>query len=593
MSKTVNFSELLGPTLQNQSAEVSLDSVVHNSRKKVIGLLFSASWCPPCRLFGPKLKELYANKSSELEIVLIGSDKDEASHKAYFESMPWLSTPFNTEKTNQISAALNINGIPALHLFNAHDGSLITDNAVSHIFKDPQGVFYPYGTKSIHSVLDVIQLVDHTSTRIVDPASIIRNKKNLAFFFDTTVFEKPWWGMCRGDCGVMQQYGDSYECTECAQFKLCEVCVAKSAELHKVDGHTFVKTVLPDDEAICKATRDALIAKYSQRCGDDKDDFEVVMISRAKTAEEHAAHAALVPWPVVAFDEHHSVQFYLTGIYDVHVADNASHLLVVDSEYKAVNVDATFALNQGEPIPFKSHKVGDLSKTYYANGIRQGDKPFLVVYASTASPEDLTQIKTVLNNVAERMVPRNPDAVEPGTVVCDGDVCRFVPATETTQELAPRMIIFYDSGKSPSGRGIRGWAGRHFGEDLVSAKETKIDVLAVSFDPPQIQYYNGEITEDSLVKFSEEFLAVKDAESKDEVEATEKSVENPADDKAEVKQIGEDVAPSAEPTVEASSVKKVAQTWTKATKTTTVTTTTESGNKIVKTTTQTVYKANH
>lgn len=66
----------------------------------VIGLYFSAHWCPPCRGFTPKLAEWYTNLTSgtlkdKLEIVFVSSDRDEDSFDEYFDSMPWLALPYS------------------------------------------------------------------------------------------------------------------------------------------------------------------------------------------------------------------------------------------------------------------------------------------------------------------------------------------------------------------------------------------------------------------------------------------------------------------------------------------------------------------
>ena len=65
---------------------------------KVIGLYFSAHWCPPCRQFTPKLVEWYnkfkgTEKGKNLEMVFVSSDRDETSFNEYFEEMPWHAVP--------------------------------------------------------------------------------------------------------------------------------------------------------------------------------------------------------------------------------------------------------------------------------------------------------------------------------------------------------------------------------------------------------------------------------------------------------------------------------------------------------------------
>jgi len=55
--------------------------------KKIIGLYFSAGWCPPCREFTPLLREFYGEikrKNLPFEIVFISFDKTSEDMKSYF-----------------------------------------------------------------------------------------------------------------------------------------------------------------------------------------------------------------------------------------------------------------------------------------------------------------------------------------------------------------------------------------------------------------------------------------------------------------------------------------------------------------------------
>lgn len=67
-------------------------------KQKVIGIYFSAHWCPPCRNFTPKLAEFYKKFTSarkdELEIVFASSDRTDEDFNSYYAEMPWLALPF-------------------------------------------------------------------------------------------------------------------------------------------------------------------------------------------------------------------------------------------------------------------------------------------------------------------------------------------------------------------------------------------------------------------------------------------------------------------------------------------------------------------
>lgn len=61
----------------------------------IVGLYFSAHWCPPCRGFTPKLVDFYNKfQNRNLEIVFVSSDKDEEQFTEYFQEMPWCALPF-------------------------------------------------------------------------------------------------------------------------------------------------------------------------------------------------------------------------------------------------------------------------------------------------------------------------------------------------------------------------------------------------------------------------------------------------------------------------------------------------------------------
>lgn len=63
----------------------------------VVGVYFSAHWCPPCRQFTPMLAQLYTMlraAGKKFEVVFVSADKSESDFDAYFGEMPWLALPY-------------------------------------------------------------------------------------------------------------------------------------------------------------------------------------------------------------------------------------------------------------------------------------------------------------------------------------------------------------------------------------------------------------------------------------------------------------------------------------------------------------------
>lgn len=84
---------------------------------KNILLYFSAQWCPPCRMFLPKLIEAYhkiKEKDDAFEIIFVSSDHEESSFHDFFSEMPWLALPFGDERKKFLSRTFKIYGIPSL-----------------------------------------------------------------------------------------------------------------------------------------------------------------------------------------------------------------------------------------------------------------------------------------------------------------------------------------------------------------------------------------------------------------------------------------------------------------------------------------------
>ena len=67
----------------------------------ILGLYFSALWCPPCRMFTPKLKTFYhrgTEKGRQFEVVFVSSDSDQEAFDEYFQEMPWAALSYESRE---------------------------------------------------------------------------------------------------------------------------------------------------------------------------------------------------------------------------------------------------------------------------------------------------------------------------------------------------------------------------------------------------------------------------------------------------------------------------------------------------------------
>merc|ERR1719271_1455805 len=91
-----------------------------------VGLYFTASWCPPCRAFTPKLNKAYndavaANKN--VQIVFISADQSQGDYNEYYKKMDFARMDFSEQQTrNKLKEKFGCRGIPYLVLLNS-DGS--------------------------------------------------------------------------------------------------------------------------------------------------------------------------------------------------------------------------------------------------------------------------------------------------------------------------------------------------------------------------------------------------------------------------------------------------------------------------------------
>lgn len=139
------FVDLFGEKLLNKDGDV--DTATALDGKQAIGLYFSASWCPPCQQFTPKLVKNYKElkqAGKDFEIVFVGCDKEEVKFKEYFAEMPWLALPFPNNKNGKVSQKFKCKGIPYLVIIDGKTTEILTTNGKSAITSPDFIKDFPY-----------------------------------------------------------------------------------------------------------------------------------------------------------------------------------------------------------------------------------------------------------------------------------------------------------------------------------------------------------------------------------------------------------------------------------------------------------------
>jgi nucleoredoxin len=150
---------LLGTTLvKNSKSGATASTKTLLKDKDLVGLYFSASWCPPCQAFTPLLVEFYnkaagaasakkpkqqQQQGARLEIVYLSSDRAAPDFAAYYGKMPWLAFPFKTDDAaaqsikENLASRFRVRGIPTLIVLDVKTGLLVSAEARDEIQGNP------------------------------------------------------------------------------------------------------------------------------------------------------------------------------------------------------------------------------------------------------------------------------------------------------------------------------------------------------------------------------------------------------------------------------------------------------------------------
>jgi nucleoredoxin len=133
---------LIGNEILTKSGEV-VPTATALANKKVIGLYFSGHYCPPCRKFTPLLDIVFEEineRTKDVEIVFVSSDKEVAKFDEYYAEMPWVAVPYaKREIKTDLCEKFGVKTVPTLIFFN-EKGEVIEREGRNFVQENAQDV---------------------------------------------------------------------------------------------------------------------------------------------------------------------------------------------------------------------------------------------------------------------------------------------------------------------------------------------------------------------------------------------------------------------------------------------------------------------
>ncbi|KAI9205742.1 thioredoxin-like-domain-containing protein [Polychytrium aggregatum] len=329
---------------------------------KYIGLYFSAHWCPPCKMFTPRLAEYYNSmvaKGTPFEIVFVSSDSDQKSFDEYFSQMPWLALPYeNRDTKNALSRKYKVEGIPTLVILDEH-GNSITKDARSKVMGDPEGLGFPYAPRPLSEMLGNV-FVNREGEKF-DRSDI--DGKILGLYFSAS-----WCGPCR-------------RCTP-------------------------------------------LLATLYEKLKAKQTNFEIVFLSGDKDEEAFTEYIKEMPWLALPFKHAKSAYEELSDFYGVDgipslvILDENRKIINKDAASVAMND------KDGVDFPWAPKNVVDLAEGIESAGFSINEKPALVAFFPNESEDEKTRIRGVVQTLANQRSTKvvctgdtcTMESVEPDTI---------------------------------------------------------------------------------------------------------------------------------------------------------------------------------
>jgi len=163
-------SEWFGTTLLVKGEERKASDII-NENVEVLGLYFSAHWCPPCRGFTPALSSKYEQlkeAGKKFDIVFISSDRDEEAFSDYHKEMTFPAMPYPLRDTKEdLSEKFGVQGIPSLIFIDAKTGETISKDGRAGISTSNFIENFPYRPKPVNDISETLSELQEKPSLLV------------------------------------------------------------------------------------------------------------------------------------------------------------------------------------------------------------------------------------------------------------------------------------------------------------------------------------------------------------------------------------------------------------------------------------------
>eukprot|EP00808_Paulinella_micropora_P029053 g75979.t1 len=274
---TVPLDKLLGTVLR-QRPDKTFEKVSASSLAgpgKVVGLYFSASWCPPCHHFTPELIAFYnkvrAVNKEKFEVVFISLDREEEAWKNYYASMPWHAMSFDDDDgKKRLCEKYAVNSIPTLILVDGQ-GKLkdLSGNLYVHLGAEASEFPWDNYEEKLKAKMKAVQEENERKFQEEEAAArkMPKTVKDARHPHTLNMMETVYDGSYACDGCREHGQGHAYHCNDCG-FDLHPRCAKEEEESGVVEESPVVSPVVspskpqPSEDDIAKALDELIESKY-------------------------------------------------------------------------------------------------------------------------------------------------------------------------------------------------------------------------------------------------------------------------------------------------------------------------------------------